>query len=119
MTRTEKAAAKRSLRKDIASEKGPLGRFVAYLLDLYGRDGVWPLPGGSMARAEAVDAAVALRLGTAGVFQGDSVDREIARDIVLVKRGARDVEHAVDIRRILGGTEEPTVASRGGGGLGA
>jgi hypothetical protein len=57
-------------------------KFVAYCVDFYGQKGLYPL---HMTPEEATKAARLISLW--GDLEGDSVDRERARDIVRIMRG--------------------------------
>jgi hypothetical protein len=83
-------------RKEIARREAPQkkttskeARFVDYLLNFYGTGGIYTTPGDPfhrpMTREEAQSAATVLTARED--FEGDTFDREKARDLVLTWRG--------------------------------
>ena len=72
-------------------------QFVGYLLRFYGEGGIYTDRGASfhvpMTRDEATRAATGLSALKAAAFEGDSVDREQARDLVLAWRAATEILH--------------------------
>jgi hypothetical protein len=58
--------------------------FKVYCSSFYGPGGIWDMS----ATDEEIDKATKVRLLLKGVpFDGDSIDRELVRDIILIMRG--------------------------------
>ena len=75
--------------------------FMQYVLSFYGPGEIYGDFFGNTLTVEEVKKAVDLRMKKVDEvpFDGDSVDREIVRDIMLTLRGDSKVEH--DVRKFL------------------
>lgn len=58
--------------------------FIDYILTFYGVGGIYDI---NATRAEAIKATEIRMIFTSVPFEGDSIDRELVRDIILKIRG--------------------------------
>jgi len=73
--------------------------FVTYVLSFYGEGGIYAefFPRG--VKKADVEEALKIRLRLSPEFAGDSFDRELVRDIMLMSRGETELEYSHILRR--------------------
>ncbi len=72
-----------------------LKEFKEYFLSFYGKDGLYSDTFKKIPTDGEINKAIEIRLRGAPAWDGDTLDRELVRDILLSMRGHERTEHVV------------------------